>query len=101
MGKGEIARNEQFLLFPQCFLLIWCTFCNFGQIRNFCLQTLSVWKSLKLLCGKGLKTFSVRVPRGWDYMVKSRDKYIVPYKNDESLMYGKIFYVCTTEISYE
>ena len=22
MGKGEIARNEQFLLFPQCFLPI-------------------------------------------------------------------------------
>ena len=22
VGKGEIARNEQFLLFPQCFLLI-------------------------------------------------------------------------------
>ena len=21
MGKGEIARNEQFLFFPQCFLL--------------------------------------------------------------------------------
>ena len=21
VGKGEIARNEQFLLFPQCFLL--------------------------------------------------------------------------------
>ena len=21
MGKGDIARNEQFLLFPQCFLL--------------------------------------------------------------------------------
>ena len=21
MGKGEIARSEQFLLFPQCFLL--------------------------------------------------------------------------------
>ena len=21
MGKGEIARNEQFLLYPQCFLL--------------------------------------------------------------------------------
>ena len=21
MGKGEIARHEQFLLFPQCFLL--------------------------------------------------------------------------------
>ena len=24
VGKGEIARNEQFLLFPQCFLKI-CT----------------------------------------------------------------------------
>ena len=22
VGKGEIARNEQFLLFPKCFLLI-------------------------------------------------------------------------------
>ena len=27
--KGEIARNEQFLLFPQCFLPIWITFCHF------------------------------------------------------------------------
>ena len=23
VGKGEIAHNEQFLLFPQCFLPIW------------------------------------------------------------------------------
>ena len=23
VGKGEIARNEQFLLFPQCFQLVW------------------------------------------------------------------------------
>ena len=23
VGKGEIAQNEQFLLFPQCFLPIW------------------------------------------------------------------------------
>ena len=30
-GKGEIARNEQFLLFPQCFLPIWRTFCHFHQ----------------------------------------------------------------------
>ena len=28
-GKGEIARNEQFLLFPQCFLPIWRTFYHF------------------------------------------------------------------------
>ena len=31
-GKGEIAHNEQFLLFPQCFLPIWRTFCYFHQI---------------------------------------------------------------------
>ena len=32
VGKGEIARNEQFLLFPQCFLPIWIAFCHFRQI---------------------------------------------------------------------
>ena len=31
VGKGEIARYEQFL-FPQCFLPIWRTFCHFYQI---------------------------------------------------------------------
>ena len=31
-GKGEIAHNEQFLLFPQCFLPVWITFCHFRQI---------------------------------------------------------------------
>ena len=32
MGKGEIARNEQFLVFPQCFLPFKITFCHFHQI---------------------------------------------------------------------
>ena len=31
-GKGEIARHEQFLLFPQCFLPVWITLCCFSQI---------------------------------------------------------------------
>ena len=30
-GKGEIARNEQFLLFPQCFLPIWMDFLSFSS----------------------------------------------------------------------
>ena len=47
VGKGEIACNEQFLLFPQYFLLSWRTFCHFDQIQNCRLQTLSVWKRLK------------------------------------------------------
>ena len=31
-GKGEIAQNEQFLLFPQCFLSVWRNSCHFHQI---------------------------------------------------------------------
>ena len=45
VGKGEIARNEQFLLFPVFFN--WRTFCHFYQISYCRLQTLSIWKSLK------------------------------------------------------
>ena len=29
--KGDIAHNEQFLLFPQCFLPIWRTFLPFSS----------------------------------------------------------------------
>ena len=32
VGKGEIARNEQFLLFPQCFPPVWKAFCHFQRI---------------------------------------------------------------------
>ena len=46
-GKGEIARNKLFLLFPQCFQPVWRTFFHFHQIQNCRLETLSVWKSLK------------------------------------------------------
>ena len=42
VGKGEIARKEQFLLFPQCFLSILRTFCHFHQMSNCRMQTLSV-----------------------------------------------------------
>ena len=49
VGKGEIARNEQFLLFPQCFLPVWITCCYFRRIWNCHLQALSVWKSLKFV----------------------------------------------------
>ena len=47
--QGEIARNEQFLLFPQCFLPVWRALCHFHQILNCCLQTLSVWKTLRFV----------------------------------------------------
>ena len=48
VGKGEIARNEQFLLFPQCFLhflrdlsamfiklrIVVCKLLQFGRVQN-------------------------------------------------------------------
>ena len=58
LGKGEIARNEQFLLFLHCFLPVWRTFCHFHQLWNCRLPTLSVWKNLKCVVWervKGLK----------------------------------------------
>ena len=47
LGKEEI--NEQFLLFPECFLSILRAFCYFYEIRNCCLQTLSIRKSLEFV----------------------------------------------------
>ena len=49
LEKGEIAHNEHFLLFPQCFQLVQRNFFHFDRILNCCLQTLSVWKSLKFV----------------------------------------------------
>ena len=54
VGKGEIARNKQFLLFPQCFLSVGRTICHFHQFLNCRLQTLSVWEESKICrLGKG------------------------------------------------
>ena len=33
VAKGEIARNKQFLLFPQCFLPVLRTFCHVMSIK--------------------------------------------------------------------
>ena len=56
VGKGEIAHNEQFLLFPQCFLPFWRTFNHFHQVLNCFLQTLSVWKSLMFIIWARVKS---------------------------------------------
>ena len=58
MGKGEIGPNEQFLLFPQCFLPFWRICCHFRKILNCCLQTLSLWKSPKFFALERAKTLS-------------------------------------------
>ena len=55
VGKGEIARYEQFLLFPQCFLPFRKIFLHFHQIQNCHLQTISVRKSLEFDVWKRVK----------------------------------------------
>ena len=55
VGKGEIAHNEQFLLFPQCFLPVLRTFCNLHQVRNSHLQTLPVWTGLEFVVWERVK----------------------------------------------
>ena len=59
VGKGEIARNEQFLLFPQCFLPAWRTFRHFNEIRNYRLQPLSVWKSRKFVIWERVNSYAL------------------------------------------
>ena len=61
VGKGEIARNDQFLLFPQCFLPVWITFSHFHQIQNCRLQTLSVWNSLKFVVWERVNPFPHKI----------------------------------------
>ena len=55
--KGEIANYEQFLLFPQCFLPFWRTFCHFPQIQNCHLHSRRAWKGLKFVMGKGTNLY--------------------------------------------
>ena len=49
VGKEEIARNEQFLLSPQCFLPFLGTFHHIHDTYNCRLQALSLWKSLQFV----------------------------------------------------
>ena len=42
-GNGEIARNEQFLHFPQCFLRVRRTFRHFHHVLN--LSSANTWNS--------------------------------------------------------
>ena len=54
VGKGEIARNKQFLLFPQCFLPIWKTFLMKDlKLFFFAANTFSLEESKPCHLGKG------------------------------------------------
>ena len=53
-GKGEIARNQQFLLFPLCFLPIWMDFLPFSSNLKFSsANSFGLEESKICHCGKG------------------------------------------------
>ena len=54
VGKGEIARNEQFLLFPQCFILNQITASPFVHIFHIISLFAADFKEPKIgISGKG------------------------------------------------
>ena len=56
MGKEEIAHNEQFLLFPQCFLLNQITESQFVYIFDIISLFAAEFKKPKIgISGKGLR----------------------------------------------
>ena len=56
VGKGEIARYEQFLLFPQCFLLIQIILSPFGHSFEIISLLAAEFEEPKIgISGKGLK----------------------------------------------
>ena len=58
-GKEEIARNEQFLLFPQCFLLNQKIVSPFVNIYDIISLFAAELQEPKLgMCGKGLIKYS-------------------------------------------
>ena len=62
VGKGEIARNEQFLLFPQCFLInqiIGSPFVHISDIMS--LFTAELEKPKFGISGKGLKKTDFKI----------------------------------------
>ena len=59
MGKGEIARNEQFLLFPQCFLSNQIIVSLFIHIFDIVSLFGAEFEKPKIgISGKGLKNLS-------------------------------------------
>ena len=60
VGKGEIARHEQFLLFQQCFLLNQITVCPFVRIFDIISLFAAEFEEHKTgISRKGLRTFMV------------------------------------------
>ena len=54
--KKKLLITSNFSFSPQCFLPVCRAFCHFQQIWNYCLQTLSGRKSLKIVIWERVKS---------------------------------------------
>ena len=62
VGKGEIARYEQFLLFPQCFLLNQITVSPFALISDILSLFAAEFEEPKTsITGKGLDVYHMTI----------------------------------------
>ena len=100
LGKGEIARNEQFLLFPQCFLPIWITFSHFRQIWNCHLQTLLVWKSLKFVVWWWVKTLRTKLSKVFQVLLGNKFFNLLPHNDDFWRTVGKSLLLVTSNFFF-
>ena len=74
MGKGEIARNEQFLLFPQCFLVKQVFVSQFVHIFAIIYLLAAELKKPKIgISGKGLRIILDSVNQSSRYDVSGSD----------------------------
>ena len=55
--KEKLLITTIFFMLPQCFLPFYGTPCSFYAIWNCRLQTLTVWKSLEFVFGKGVTLY--------------------------------------------
>ena len=53
--KEKLLITSNFSFSPRFFYPFWRTVCHFNQIKNFRLQTLSVWKSLQFVVWERVK----------------------------------------------
>ena len=65
VGNGEIARNEQFLLFPQCFPAFWRTFhlFFFSNLKLSSANSVSLKESTTIVVWEGVKESRERIYR--------------------------------------
>ena len=84
VGKEEIARNEQFLLIPQCFLLNLIIVSPFVCIFNIISLFAAEFEEPKIgISGKGLTNFNsntnknVSLQKSIDADIKGLDEFII------------------------